>query len=168
VASDFDPARANVGFLMWVQAAHGVEMFSQVLGGEVGTAAGLTARYRQLVTESPAPLVINASAGWADKPLGELGWLPFGGRTVSFSKAAPWHALCYLPAGTWKVNADERTPLVGSWQPLEGAQGKAQKGEAAMKASVVSRGEWGRLQLAPAEGDQAEAVRMIFTRMPEA
>jgi hypothetical protein len=52
--------------------------------------------------------------------------------------------------------------------PLEGAKGEAQKGEAAMKASVVSRGEWGRLQLAPVEGDQAEAVRMIFTRMPEA
>ena len=158
-----DPATANAGFLMWVEAAHGVDTFAQALGGEVGTAAGLTARYRQLLTESPAPLTINAAAGRADKKLGELDWLPFGRRAMSFSKQAPWRALCYLPAGTWKISADGKTSLLGSWQPLEGS-----KGTATMKASVISRGEWGRLQLAPAEGDQLSAVRFIFTRSPEA
>ncbi len=162
-AAGGNPARANSGFLLWVQAAHGLDYFGQVLSGEVGTAAGLTARYRQLVTESPAPLVLNAAAGRADKPLGEMGWLPFGRHAVTFGKQAPWRALCYLPAGTWKISADAKAPLVGSWQPLEGA-----KGTAAMKASVVSRGEWGRLQLAPADGAAVEAVRFMFTRMPEA
>jgi tetratricopeptide (TPR) repeat protein len=158
-----DIARANCGFTMWVQAAHGLEYFSRVLGGELGTAAGLTARYRQLVTESPAPLTINATAGWADKPPAQLAWLPFGNRRVAFGKQAPWRALCYLPAGTWKATADGKALLVGSWQPLEGG-GK----ELALKAAVTSRGEWGRLQLAPADQDQLEAIRFIFSRSPEA
>lgn len=149
-------ARIACGFLVWLQAAHGTDCLSYVARAEQGTLAALTARYREWLAQNNEALRLQAAAGFSRAFAGD--WIPFGQRKVVFSKEEPWRTVCYLPAGAWRVSCDGGAELVATWRPAG-----RDAGGAGWAPRVISEGEWGWLQVAPASEEQAVATVFVLT-----
>ncbi|MCD6351240.1 MAG: hypothetical protein J7M26_03875 [Armatimonadetes bacterium] len=137
-------ARLAVGFLLWVQAAHGTAALRQVITTtDLGTLPSLYGAYMAWLEAQEGHINLAALCGWTGYGFGES-WLPFGQEEVEASQAAPWRTRCYLPAGGWSVVTDRGDKLLARWTPVRAGEGVA----SAWGPHVSSRGGWGTLEVA--------------------
>lgn len=160
-----------IGFVLWIQAAHGTEVLQATLRGAKGTApADFRAAFEAALVERARDGTLFVDAGSLNVPASKLAQKPTEGalgRTgvqVSAGDLAAFHV--YLPEAAWTLRTEPAAPGVSV--TLDG-RGPLPLDEAEGVALGRLAGGWHTLSLQLNEGVEPLALTgLVFRRAPEA
>ncbi|NPV47372.1 MAG: tetratricopeptide repeat protein [Armatimonadetes bacterium] len=160
-----------IGFIMWIQAAHGTEVLQATLKGAKGTApADFRAAFEAALAERARDGSLFVDAGGLNMPASKLAQKPTEGalgRTavqISPGDLAAFHA--YLPEGAWTLLTKPAAP--GVTITLDG-RGPLPLDEAEGVALGRLTGGWHTISVQLDEGAAPLALTgLVLRRAPEA